>query len=63
MMPRPDHVFPRGRVYRGFPANGAVDLREQGRRHLHIRNSAMINRRDKSGEVAHHSAAQGDEEG
>ena len=57
MMPRTDHILPSCCVYRGFPADGAVDLREQGRRHLHIGDSAMINRRDKSPQIAHHSAA------
>ena len=62
MMPRADQIFPRGRVHRGFPADRAIDLREQRRRHLHIGNSAVINRRGKSREIAHHSAARGHEE-
>ena len=61
VVPGADHIFPRSGVDRGFSANGAVHLREQRRRHLDIRNSAMINRRDKSREIAHHAAAQGNE--
>ena len=43
-------------------ADGAVHLRQQRRRHLHERDAAQIGRRDKSRQVADHTAAERDDE-
>jgi hypothetical protein len=59
LMPGPEQVLACGRVDGGLSADGTIDLREQRSRHLHARNSPVINRSGKSGQVAYHSAAQG----
>ena len=61
LVPGADQVFAQDNVHRGLASDGTIYLREQSRRHLHIGNSAMINRRNKSGEIAHYPAAQCDE--
>ena len=42
-MNRADEVFASGRVHAGFAADRTVDHREQRRRNLHVRNSALEN--------------------
>ncbi len=46
-----------------FAADRAVHLRQQRRRHLHERDAAQIGRRHEAREVAHHAAAERDDEG
>ena len=62
LMPGADQVFPGRCVHRRLSANRAVDLRQQSRRELDTRNSAMVDRRDKSREIANHSPAKRDDE-
>ncbi len=58
-----DHVLAERVVDRGLAADGRIDLREQGRRHLDERDAALIDRRGKAGDVADHTAAQRDDRG
>ena len=53
-------IFARLQVNADLSADGAVHLRQQGRRYLHERDAAQISRRDKSGQIADHAAAQRD---
>src|SRR6266487_4737250 len=50
------------RIDSGLSADRAIHHCKQGRRNLDVRNTAMINRRDESGDVADHSAAETDYE-
>ena len=55
-----DQVLARLGVDRGLAADRAVDLCQQGRRHLHEAAAALHNRAGKADKVAHHPAAQRD---
>src|SRR6266852_5929104 len=50
-------------IYADFAADGTVHLGEQSRGHLHEGDAAQIRGGHKSGDVAHHAAADGDDEG
>ena len=56
-----DEILAEGSVDRRLAADGTIHLREQRGRNLHIRNSAMINRRGETREISHHSAAERDD--
>jgi len=56
-VPRPDQIFAGGGIHSRLAPDGAVDLGQQRRRHLHTRDPAVIDRRHKSRQVAHHPAA------
>ena len=53
-----DEVFPGLQIDADLATDGTVHLGQQSRGHLDERNAAQIRRRDKSGEVAHHAAAE-----
>src|SRR5689334_15507968 len=57
-----DQVFAGKRVHASFAADGAVDHRQQGRWNLNVGNSALENRRHKSGEIANYAATETDDE-
>ena len=57
-MHRTNQVFSRRCVYRRLSADRTVHLREQRRRHLHIRDSAVINRRHEPGKIADDAATE-----
>ena len=58
----PEQVLPLRKIHRCFPADGAVHLTDQRRRNLNIRDRPHIDRRDKARQVAHHAAAQRDQQ-
>ena len=58
-----DHVLAPRVVDRGLAAHRGIDLREQRGRNLHERHAALVDRRGEAGEVAHHAAAEGDDQG
>src|SRR4030088_1947125 len=62
MMDRADQVFSVSRISSGLSADRAIDHGEQRCRYLHMRNAALENRRDKSRDISHHSAAKPDHE-
>src|ERR1700679_1744695 len=53
--------FAFGKIYAGFAAYARVNLREKCGRHLDIRDAAHVNCSQKAADVAHNSAAKGDE--
>ena len=53
-----NQVFAITRVDSGFSSDGTVHHRQQRRGNLNMRNTAMINRRHKSGDIADHAAAE-----
>src|SRR2546426_12010412 len=53
-----DQIFPVARVYSSFSTDRAVHHCEQSGGNLHMRNVAVINRCDKSGNVTDNSAAE-----
>ncbi len=61
LMERADHVLAERVVDAGLAADRRVDLREQRRRHLHERHSALIDRRGEAGDVADDAAAERDQ--
>ena len=63
LMKGADQVLAGFEIDADFAADRAVHLRQQGGGHLHERDAAQINRGDKSGQIAHDAAAQGDDEG
>ncbi len=58
LMENADQIFPRARVHSGFPADRAVNHRQQRGWNLDMRNTAVINRRHESRNVANHPAAE-----
>ncbi len=56
-------VFAGFQVDADFAADRTVHLRQQGGGRLDERDAAQINRGEKSGQIPHHAATQGDEEG
>ena len=52
-----NQIFPRARVDSGFPADRAVNHRQQRRWNLDMRNTTVINRRHESRNVANHPAS------
>ena len=58
LMKRPDQVLARGQIHAGLAADRRVHLRQQRGRNLHHRNAAHEDGREKSAYIAHHSAAQ-----
>ena len=58
-----DQVLAVARVDAGLAADRAVDLGEQGGRHLHVSDAAQQDRRAEPGEVADHAAAEGHDRG
>ena len=58
LVERADQVLARIGVDRGLATDRAVDLSEQGRRHLDEAAAALEDRRGETGEIADHSAAQ-----
>jgi hypothetical protein len=62
LVKRADEVLARLQIQADLAADGAVHLGEQGGRHLHERQAAQIRRRHKSREIAHHTAAEGNDE-
>src|ERR1051325_10466743 len=57
-----EEVLARARVHRGLATDRAVYHREQSSRNLDVRDAAVKNGGDKSGEIADHAAAQPDDE-
>jgi hypothetical protein len=58
LMPRADQILSRRSVDCGFSPDGAIHLRQEGRRYLHPWNSAVINRGHEPSQISHHSAAE-----
>ena len=58
-----DEIFAGAGIHAGFAADRAVDLRHDRGRDLHERDAALVNGRDKPGEIANHAAAEGDNKG
>ena len=58
---RSDQVLAERVIDAGLPADRAVDLREQGRRHVHDRDAAQVRRRGEADEIADHAAADRDD--
>ena len=58
-----DEIFAGAGIDPGFAADRAVDLRHDGGRDLHERDAALVNGRDKPGEITDHPAAEGDNKG
>ena len=56
-----DQVLARREVDADLPADGAIHLRQQRRRHLHDAEAAEKGRGGETGHVADHSAAEGDD--
>ena len=56
-----DQVLAERVIDADLPADGAVDLRQERRRHVHERDATEIGRRGESGHVADHAAAECDE--
>ena len=63
LVERADEVLARLEVHADFAADGAVHLREQRGRHLHERQAAQVGRRHETRQIAHHAAAERDDEG
>ena len=59
----PMRFLPRGWLTATLPADGSVDLREEGRRHLDHRQAAHERRPREAGQVAHDAAADRDDRG
>ncbi len=57
----PTRFLPAATLIAGLAADRAVDLREQGGRHLDEAAAAVDDRRGETGEVADHAAAEGDD--
>ena len=62
-MKRADQILAEGMVHAHLAADGAVDLREQGRRHLDQLDAAQVRRGDEARHVADDAAADGDDAG
>ena len=62
LMKGADQVLAPGRVDGGLAAHRGVHLRKQGGRDLHEIDAALVDRRGETGEVAHHAAAEGDDQ-
>ena len=62
LVERADQVLARLQVHADFAADGAVHLGEQGGRHLHEGHAAQIGSGHESRQVAHHAAAERDDE-
>ena len=56
-----DHIFPQRVIHGNFSANGTVDLSKQCRGYLDQRNPALIRRSNKTGQIANHTAAEGND--
>ena len=56
------HVFGGRQVHAGLSADGAVHLREHGRRDLDVGDAALVNRSAKATKVTDHATTEGDEE-
>ena len=63
LIERADQVLAERMVDADLAADGAVDLREQRRRHMHQRDAPQVGRRREARHVADHAAAEGDERG
>ena len=63
MVKAANQIFPGEEVHPGFPANGRVNLRKQGRGNLHVGNSSHINGREEAGYVADDASTKGDKQG
>ena len=59
---RPDHVLRLRQIDADLAADGAVDLGEQRRRDLQEADAAGVGGGDEAGQVADHSAADGDDQ-
>src|SRR4029077_17706730 len=57
-----DQIFSVTRVDSRLPADRAIHNCKKRRRDLNMRNTAMINRRDESGDVTDHAATETDDE-
>ena len=57
-----DRFLPWRRVDAGLAADGGIDLRQQGGRHLHEVDAAPDDGRGEAGEIADHAAAERDHE-
>src|SRR5215469_8080916 len=57
-MHRTEQIFAVTRIDSSLSANRAIHHRKQRRRNLDMRNPAMINRRDESGDVTDHAATE-----
>src|SRR5690242_13914635 len=57
-MKRTYQVFSSHQIDTGFAADRRIDLRQQGRWHLHQRQSAQVNRGRKTSQIANDAAAQ-----
>jgi hypothetical protein len=58
----PYEILALGQIHAHLAAHARVDLREERRRHLHIRNPAHERRGHKSAHVAHNPAAKGNQQ-
>ena len=61
LVERADQVLAERMVDADLAADGAVDLREQRRRHVDERDAAQVGGRGESGHVADDAAADGDD--
>ena len=62
LMEQADHVLAGARVDRGLAADRGVDLGEKRRRDLDEARAALEQASREAGEIAHHAAAEGDDE-
>jgi hypothetical protein len=63
LVERADHVLAERMVDRRLAADRRVHLREQRRRHLQVRDAALVDRGREAGEVADDAAAERDQHG
>ena len=57
-----DEIFAGLEIHANLTSHGRIDLREQCRGDLHEGNATQVSRRDKTREIAHHAAAERDDE-
>src|SRR5262249_16886657 len=60
LMHRTDQIFSVDSIHSGLSADRAIDHCKQRRGNLNMRNAAMINRCDKSGDITNHAAPEAD---
>ena len=58
-----DQILPRAQVNGGFAADGGVHLRQYGGGNLNQVDAPHVERCHEAGDVAHHAAAEGDDDG
>ena len=57
LVKRTNHVFAQRVVDAGFATNGRIDLRQQGRRHLHKRHATHVAGSGKTCHITDHATA------